>query len=188
MKVRYLLFAIIIPLLVLPGKLKAVSSGDVLGQVIDIDTHQPIPYATVTFENYYDKVTVTANEHGYYYGFHIPEGRYHMRVVYNERTFVMNRVKVYDSYSCEVNFFVSCSDTLPQIVLETTPKPVINPFQPNDILLTHNGMGNASIPLSDLLMAQPAVDIFQGRLYVKGAPVKFYVDGSPVMVPATFNK
>jgi hypothetical protein len=42
--------------------------------------------------------------------------------------------------------------------------------------------------LSDVLMAQPAVDIFQGRLYVKGAPVKIYVDGTAVMVPAQFSK
>ena len=188
MKVRYLLLLVLILLLLLPGRLKAVSSGDVLGQVIDIDTRQPVPFATVIFENYYDKITVTANEYGYYYGLHIPEGRYQMRVEYNQRTFVMNRVKVFDSYSSEVNFFVSCSDTLSQVVLEKTPNPVINPFEPHDILLTQNGFGNASMSLSDVLMAQPAVDIFQGRLYVKGAPVKIFVDGTAVMVPAQFSK
>jgi hypothetical protein len=73
-------------------------------------------------------------------------------------------------------------------VLEKTPNPVINPFEPHDILLTQNGFGNASMSLSDVLMAQPAVDIFQGRLYVKGAPVKIYVDGTAVMVPAQFSK
>ncbi len=175
-------------LLLLPGRVRAVSSGDVVGQVVDLDTHKPVPFAKVVFENYYDRVTVTANEHGYYYGLHIPEGRYQMRVVYNQRTFVMNRVKVYDSYSSEVNFFVSDCDTLAPVVLEKTPNPVIQAFQSNDIVLSQSEMGNASMSLSDVLMAQPGVNIFQGRLYVKGAPVKFFVDGSPVMVGATLIK
>jgi hypothetical protein len=172
----------------LPFFSKAVSSGDVLGQVIDIDTRQPVPYAEVVFENYYDKVTVTANEHGLYYGFHIPEGRYQMRVIYNNHTFVMNRVKVYDSYSSEVNFFVSCNDTLPAIVRETTPEPVIKPFEPHDILLTSTGTRGATMTLSDVLMAQPGVDIYQGKLYVKGMEVKIFIDGSPVLAPGIFNK
>lgn len=188
MKVRYLVPALLLILLLIPPRLKAISNGDVLGQVIDMDTRQPVPFATVVFENYYDKVTVTANEHGFYYGLHIPEGRYQMRVEYNQRTFVMNRVKVYDSYSAEVNFLVSCSDTLPPVVLEKTPQPVINPLQPHDILLTQNGMGNASMFISDLLMAEPAVDIYRGRLFVKGAEVKIFVDGTPTLVPARFGK
>lgn len=187
MKVRYFLLLIFL-LLLLPHRLKAVSSGDVLGQIIDFDTKQPVPYATVVFENYYDKVTVTANEHGFYYGFHIPEGRYQMRVEYNQRIFIMNRVKVFDSYSREVNFFVSCSDTLACTVVETTPDPVINPFEPHDILLTSNEMGNGSVFISDILMEQPAIDIYNGHLYVKGAEVKFFIDGSPAMTAARFSK
>jgi len=166
----------------------AVSSGEVVGQVIDIDTRLPVPYAQVVFENYYDKVTITANEHGYYYGLHIPEGRYQMRVVYNNHTFVMNRVKVYDSYSNEVNFFVTCNDSLPPITREATPDPVIRPFEPHDIVITSTDMGKATMSLSDLLMAQPAVDIYQGRLYVKGMEVKIFVDGTPVLTSAVFNK
>ena len=175
-------------LLLFPDCVKAVSNGDLMGQIIDLDTHQPVPYAEIVFENYYDKVTVTANEHGFYYGDHIPEGRYQMRVVYNQRTFVMNRVKVFDSYANEVNFFVSCSDSLPDIVAENRPDPVIRPFEPHDIVLTSTDMGRASESFSDVLMAQAGVDIYNGRLYVKGAPVKIFIDGTPVMATALFNK
>ena len=187
MKARY--FTLLLGLLLaLPFKLCAVSNGDVLGQVIDFETRQPVPFAEVVFENYYDKVTVKANEHGFYYGVHIPEGRYQMRVTYFGRTFIMNRVKVFDSYSNEVNFFVSCNDTLPKQVLETRPDPVIRAFEPHDILLTSNDMSHATMTLSDVLMAQPGVDIFNGRLYVKGAEVKIFIDGSQVLSPGLFNK
>lgn len=188
MKVRYLLIVLLLLLLLIPRRARAVSSGEVVGQVVNFDTRQPVPYATVVFENYYDKVTVTANGHGLYYGLHIPEGRYQMRVEYNGRVFVMNRVKVFDSYSREVNFFVSSSDTLPCIVLETTPDPVINPFEPHDVLLTNSETGNASQFLGDVLMMQPATDIYEGRLYIKGMPVKIFVDGTPVLTGAVFSK
>jgi len=186
MKACYVLFLAL--LFGFAPDLKAVSSGDVLGQVIDIETGKPVPFAEVIFENYYDKVTVVANLNGFYYGFHIPEGRYQMRVVYNERTFVMMRVKVFDSYAREVNFFVSCNDTLPTVVFETTPNPLIRAFEPHDVVLTSSEMGSAAMSLSDVLMSQPAVDIYQGRLYVKGAAAKFFIDGSPVMAPGWFNK
>jgi hypothetical protein len=181
-------FIIAVLLLLLPMWLKAVSIGEVVGQVIDLETRQPVPYAEIVFENYYDKVTVTANEHGFYYGSHIPEGRYQMRVVYNQRTFVMNRVKVYDSYTNEVNFFVSCNDTLGQVVLESRPDPVIRAYEPHDIVLSSTEMYRGTMTLSDVLMAQPGMDIYAGRLYVKGAPVKIFVDGSPAMTPGLFSK
>ena len=175
-------------LILLPCYLKAVSSGDMMGQVIDLETHQPVPYAEVVFENYYDKVTVTANEHGLYYCDHIPEGRYQMRVVYNQRTFYMNRVKVYDSYASEMNFFVSSNENLPDVVAETRPEQLIKPFAPHDIVLTSTDMGRATMSLSDMLMAQPGLDIYNGRLYVKGAEVKIFIDGTQVMAPGVFNK
>ena len=187
MTARYFLLLQVL-LLALPNQLRAVSSGDVLGQVIDIETQQPVPYAEIVFENYYDKVIVKANGHGLFYGVHIPEGRYQMRVTYYGRTFIMNHVKVFDSYSNEVNFFVSCNDTLPALVLETKPDPVIRALEPHDILLTNNDMGRATMTLSDVLMAQPGVDIYAGRLYVKGAEVKIFIDGSPVLSPGLFTK
>jgi len=175
-------------LLVLPLLAKAVSAGELVGQVIDLETRQPVPYAEVIFENYYDKVTAIANEHGFYDCDHIPEGRYQMRVVYHARTFVMNRVKVYDSYTAEVNFFVSKNDTLAGGVREATPDPVIKAYIPHDILITQTDMGRASMSFSDLMMAQPATDIYQGRLFVKGAEVKIFIDGSPVMAPPVLSK
>jgi hypothetical protein len=171
-----------------PFRLAAVSCGDLLGQVVNLDNGKPVPFAKITFENYYDKVSVTANKYGYYYGDHLPEGRYQMRVSYNQRTFVMNHVKVYDGYSNEVNFFVSASDTLPTFVKEITPDPLIKIFQRDDIVLTGNGMGGGTIPLGDLLMQQPGIDIYNGHLYVKGAEVKFFIDGTPVLAPWKFGK
>ncbi len=171
-----------------PFTSRAVSCGDLLGQVVNLDNGKPVPFAKITFENYYDKVTVTANKYGYYYGDNLPEGRYQMRVVYNQRTFVMNHVKVYDSYSNEVNFFVSGSDTLPQQVVEITPDPLIKIFQRDDIVLTSNGMGQGTVSLGDLLMQQPGMDIYQGHVYVKGAEVKFFMDGTPILAPWVFGK
>lgn len=173
---------------IMPLGSRASSCGDVMGQVIDLDTRQPVAGAEIIFENYYDKMTVYANEHGYYYANHLPEGRYEMRVTYKQRTFVMRRVKVYDGYSNEVNFFVSAADSLPVQVLETTPDPLIKIFQQNDIVLTDNGLGQPTLSLSEVLMAQPGINIFQGQVYIKGAPARFFVDGTPVLAPAVLNK
>jgi len=49
-------------------------------------------------------------------------------------------------------------------------------------------MGRASESFSDVLMAQAGVDIYNGRLYVKGAPVKIFIDGTPVMATPVLNK
>ena len=183
---KALLLAAVIVLL--PFASKAVSSGDLVGQIVDLETRQPVPYAEVTFENYYDKITVKANEHGFYYGDHIPEGRYQMRVTYNHRTFVMRRVKVYDSYTAEVNFLVSKNDSLPQVVLEATPDPLIKAYIPHDILVTGTDMGSATMSFSDLMMAQPGMNIYDGKLYAKGAEIKIYIDGTAVLAKPVLMK
>jgi len=161
---------------------KAVSSGEVIGQVIEKETSKPVAFAQIVFENSMDKVVVTANEYGYYYAMHLPTGKYQMRVTYNNRTFVVNKVRVYDSYSTEMNFVVSNSNNLPETVEVIKKEPVINPLQPNDIILTSNTLGRGSASLGDVLMMQPGLDVVDGKLYVKGSDkVRFFIDGTPVM-------
>ena len=94
-------------LLLVSTTVKAVSTGQIVGQVIESETKQPLAYAEIIFENRMDKIEVKANEYGHYYASHLPTGKYQMRVVFNNRTFVMNDFHVYDSYTSEINFEVS---------------------------------------------------------------------------------
>ncbi|HWB62358.1 MAG TPA: carboxypeptidase-like regulatory domain-containing protein [Chitinophagales bacterium] len=163
---------------------KAVSTGDVLGQIVVAETHQPLSYAQVVFENGMDKITITADTNGNYYASHLPTGRYQMRVVFNSRTFVMNKIRVYDSYTSEVNFKVSTNTGLPTIVQLEKDDKVIDVLNPNNIVLAGNCENRQTKQLGEILMQQPGVDVRNGRLYIKGsANVKFFVDGSPVMEP-----
>src|SRR5579863_3499618 len=136
MKAAYLSWVIFFLLLTRSFCCVAVSMGDLMGQVIDLQTGKGVPYAEIVFENNFDRITAIANERGFYYASHIPEGRYQMRVCYNHRIFFMNHVKVYDSYADEVNFIVSDDECLPEVVQELRPEPVIHALQPNDIILT----------------------------------------------------
>ncbi|MDB5284060.1 MAG: TonB-dependent receptor plug [Bacteroidota bacterium] len=169
---------------------KAVSTGEITGQVIENETRKPIAFAHIIFENGMDKIEVNANEYGYYYGNHIPTGRYQMRVVYNNHTFVMNKVRVYDSYSAQINFIVSNNSDLPLTIEVIKKDPIISPIQTHDITLvsnTHSSQGTQS--MSELLVTQPGLDIRDGKLYVKGGDqVRFFIDGTPVMAPPVIDR
>ena len=50
----------------------ATFTGDLNGQIIEQETNQPVAFAQVVLVNGNDKITVTANEYGYYSAKHIP--------------------------------------------------------------------------------------------------------------------
>ena len=85
---------------------KAVS-GDISGQVIERETMSPVAFAEITFDNGSSKTVISANEYGYYSVKHMTAGKYQMSVKYNNRTFVMNKVRIQDSFTVGVNFMVS---------------------------------------------------------------------------------
>ena len=90
---------------------KAVT-GDINGQVIEKETMSPVAFAEITFDNGNVKTVVSANEYGYYSVKHMPTGKYQMSVRYNNRTFVINKVRIQDTYTAGINFMVSNSSSL----------------------------------------------------------------------------
>jgi|SRR5579862_2651061 len=90
-------------------------SGEITGQVVEKETMVPIAYAEVMIENGSQTFMVNADEYGYYRA-HIPAGKYQLHIVFNNRTFVMNKVKVADSESTRFDFVVSNSNDLPATV------------------------------------------------------------------------
>lgn len=175
-------FAFCLLLLSFSFSAKAVSMGQVVGKVIEKEGMKSLPYAEITFENSMDKVTVTANEYGYYYADHLPTGKYQMRIVFNNRTFFMNKVRVYDSYTTEINFMVSNKETLPASVEVEMKENLFSSVTSTDIKLTDNGHNQQSRSLTDVLNMQGGVDVFDNKVYVKGSSqVKFFVDGTQVM-------
>ncbi|HRG88242.1 MAG TPA: Plug domain-containing protein [Chitinophagales bacterium] len=168
--------------LLLTGSTYAVSTGNVIGQVTNKDTKLAYGNAMITFENRMDRIEVQADEHGHYLASHLPTGKYQMRVVYNNRTFVMNDVHVYDSYTTEVNFTVSNDSTLPPKVVMPTEENLFSSVTSNDIVLTNSKNNQPSQRLNDVLSQQPGVDIRGGRIFIKGSDqVKIFIDGTPVM-------
>ena len=160
----------------------AASTGNVIGQVTNKETKLAYANAQITFENRMDRIEVQADEHGHYLASHLPTGKYQMRVVYNNRTFVMNDVHVYDGYTTEVNFTVSTDNTLPPKVVMPTEENLFSSVTSNDIVLTNSSNNPPSQRLNDVLSQQPGVDIRGGRIFIKGSDqVKIFIDGTPVM-------
>lgn len=87
-------------------------TGDINGQILEKESNSPVAFAQITFDNGTSKTTVSANEYGYYSVKHLTTGKYQMSVKYNNRTFVMNKVKIQDSYTVGVNFWVSNNNSL----------------------------------------------------------------------------
>ncbi len=164
---------------------KAVSMGEITGQVIEKETLQPVAFAEIVFENGFDKITITANEYGYYYASHVPTGKYQMRVVFNNRTFSMNKVHVFDTYTTDMNFIVSNNNTLPATVEVVKTEQVFNPLEANKRLYAENTLHEPTRDLSEVLAMTPGVDVKDGKIYIKNSDqVHFFIDGSPVMAPA----
>ena len=103
-------------LLALLGNAKGTPTGQLVGKVIEKETMQVLAYAEIVLENGTEKITLTANEYGYYYAEHLHTGKYQMSIVFNNRTFVMNKVRVYESFTGEINFMVSNNQSLPETV------------------------------------------------------------------------
>ena len=168
---------------------KAASIGQALGQVTEKETGKPIAFAEIVFENKMDKIELKANEYGYYYADHIPTGKYQVRVQFNNRTFVMNQVRIFDSYSSKVDLVLSRSETLPATVELEQQDPFITAVSSTGITLTENTFNQRTQSLGDVLSTQPGVDIINGRLYIKGSDqVRFFIDGSPVIGQAVIGK
>ncbi len=169
-------------LLVLMNSSYAVSDGNLLGRITVKETKQVLAFAEITLESNVDKVVITANEYGLYYANHIPTGKYKMTVVFNNRTFVMKNVRVYDGYTMEANMALSNDTALAAVVEITYTESQVSSVQSTDITLRNNSNKQATRPLSEALSAQPGIDIRDGRLFVKGSDqVKVFIDGTPVM-------
>ena len=168
--------------LLFTGNVLAVSTGHVIGQITQTESKLPFGNAQITFENRMDRIEVQADENGHYYASHLPTGKYQMRVVFNNRTFVMNDVHVYDSYTTEVNMAVSTDSSLPPKVVLATNENLFSSVTSSDIKLTNNTNNQPTQRLNDVLSQQPGVDVVNGRIFVKGSDqVKIFIDGTPVM-------
>ena len=189
MKNTILLFQVFLLLSLISFPAKAVSSGQIVGQVLEKETKQPVAFAQIIFENRMDRIEVQANEYGYYYANHLPTGKYQIRVVFNNRTFVMNNVQVYDSYTSEIDFTVSNNNSLPPKVVLETKENNFSSVTSNDIKRTNSSFNQPTQSLNDVLSTQPGCDVRDGKIFIKGSDqVRFFIDGEPVMGPPTQNK
>jgi Carboxypeptidase regulatory-like domain len=82
-------------------------TGDVNGQITEKETNQPVAFAQVVLINGNEKITLTANEYGYYSAKHIPMGKYEMHVVVDNHDVIANNVKVKDSANSTYDYAVS---------------------------------------------------------------------------------
>jgi len=170
------------------AEIKAVSLGQIVGQITVSETKMPVAFAQIVFENKMDKIEVQANEYGHYYANHLPTGKYEMRMVFNNRIFVMNNVHVYDGYTSEINFVVSNNNTLPEKVVLETKENVFSSVTSNDIRLTGNDR-QATQTLNDVISQQPGCDVRDGKIFIKGSDqVRIFIDGTPVMGSPTHSR
>ena len=83
------------------------ATGDITGQIIEKETKMPVAFAEVTLDNGTTTTTITANEYGHYSANHLPTGKYHVTVKYDNHSIVMNEIRIKDSYTMGVNLIVS---------------------------------------------------------------------------------
>lgn len=167
---------------------KAVSMGQIVGQITGPEANQPLAFAQIVFENKMDKIEVAANEYGHYYSNHMPTGKYTMTVMYNNRAFIMN-VQVYDEYTSEINMAVSADSSLPQKVLLPTNQNLFSSVSKNDPRLSNSDNRQPSQTLNDVISRQPGCDVRDGKIVIKGSSqVRIFIDGEPVMGAPTQNR
>lgn len=189
MKTSFFSFLVFLFFCITAPKTYAVSMGQVIGQVSVQETKQPLAYAEVVFENRMDKMEVTANEYGHYYANHLPTGKYQMRIIFNNRTFVMKDIQVYDGYTAEINFAVSTNYNLPPKVVLKTEENVFSNVTSSDIKLSNSSNNQPTQSLNDVLSQQPGVNVRDGKLFIKGSDqVRFFIDGEPIMGPPTYKR
>lgn len=171
------------------GQLSAASMGQIVGRVIEKETGQPVAYAEITFESKMDKVTVMANEYGFYYADHLPTGKYQIQLRFNSRTFTIRNVRVYDGYTSEIPIALSSSNALPPQVELDAPENITSSVMTNDVKLTASNNNQATRSINDVLSTQPGVDIRGGEIFIKGSnQVRFFIDGCPVMGPPSRDR
>lgn len=160
----------------------AATTGRVTGKIIESESRRLLPNTEIVFENSMDKVVLVTNENGIYYGDHLPTGKYNVTVVYNQKTFVMKNVRVYDGYAVEVDFQVSNNKHLPQTVEVGKTEKIVSSISPTDVMLGHNNTNQPTRTITEALSQQPGMDVRGGKLYVKGSSeVRFFIDGTPLM-------
>jgi|ERR1043165_635567 hypothetical protein len=173
-------------LLLFSNRAQAVSMGEVVGTILVKELKQPLANVEIIFENRMDRIDVKANENGHYYSNHMPTGKYEMRVVYNNRTFIMKDVQVYDGYTSEVNFDVSTDNSLAAKVVLETKENTFSSVTSTDIKLANSTFNQPTQNLNDVISQQPGCNVLNGRIYIKGSDqVRFFIDGEPVMGPPT---
>lgn len=169
--------------------LKAASTGQVTGKIIVAETQQLLGSTEIIFENSMDKQVLKSDPNGIYYGDHLPTGKYTVTVIFNNRTFVMKNVRVYDGYATEVNFTVSTSEKLSEIVFVEKQEKLISSISPTDIMLGNSDNNQPTRSLNEALSSQPGVDVRDGRIYVKGSSdIRFFIDGTPIMGQPTIQR
>ena len=182
----YLLAAL---LLSVTTGLKAATTGQVTGKILLLQTGDFLANTEITFENSMDKAVVSTAENGIYYADHLPTGKYTVTVRYNNRTFIMKNVRVYDGYATEVNFTVSNSETLSSTVFVEKQEKLISSISPTDVMLGNSENNQPTRSLNEALSNQPGVDMRDGKVYVKGSSeVRFFIDGTPVMGQPTIQR
>jgi hypothetical protein len=160
----------------------AVSTGQVMGKVLNSSTNALVPDIEIVFENKLDKVVVTCGENGHFYIDHIPTGKYDVTVKFMNKTFVVTRVPVYDGYSTDLEVNVSEDSSLPEVIFTPYTQPLINTTAPNNVQLNNSSNRQSTRSLSEALEMQRGVDVRDGKLFVKGSSdVKFFIDGTPIL-------
>jgi hypothetical protein len=161
----------------------AATTGELTGQIVEKETMIPIAYATVVIENGKESYRFDANEYGYYTAKHIPSGHYQMHIVFNNRTFVMSRVKVADSQSSRVDFVVSSSNDLPATV-EVITKTRDKSAEARNAKSSKNAPATTSTNTSESALLQPSADVRDGKVYVVNTDqVGYFLNRETVAAP-----
>lgn len=165
----------------------AFSGGNVMGQVTDPDTKEPIASASVVFDCMGNQLVFETNEKGYYYASNIPAGTYKVTYMFMSNKVTVPNYVVGNEQTKQLDVALSMSVTGSDIIVEAERSAVslINPLDPQIHIMDRSTIKELAVTsVAQIAAIEPGVTEVDGQYYVKGArqgSLSYYIDGCKIM-------
>lgn len=177
----------ILMLLLFSAMVARAGGGNILGQITDPVSNEPVSFATVVLECQGNQFVFTTNEYGHYYASNLPSGVYTLKVSYQSTVLEFNDIKVRPDDNITYN--VSLESTIQLgtvgVVAMRGNKTLFDPADPQKQIL--DGPELRKMPIvgvEGITEIQSGIIAIDGEFYVRGAragSLAYYIDGCKVM-------
>ncbi|MCW5907111.1 MAG: carboxypeptidase-like regulatory domain-containing protein [Chitinophagales bacterium] len=163
----------------------AIGGGNILGQVTNSETKEPVEFASVVLECQGVQKLYVTDEKGFYYASNIPAGVYTITVSFIGKTTQVKDVRINNDETREINISLGSSVTLePKIVFgKKSEKPLLDKFDPTTKTLDKEDLAHAPVTRVTDIPALLNIPEMDGNYYVRGSrqgALAWYIDGCKI--------